>query len=244
MAALGHISVPQTQSRSVIESTLSEAILNGTIRPGTPLRQEELAEVFGVSRMPVREALIQLEAKGLVRLRTGKGAVAVNIDPVDFLETYDLRLIIEPAALELSIPNLTDADIHETRSLARRLDTETDPVTVGRLNTEFHMSLCRKATNYRLLKLVRAALEEEEQIIRLHLAGLGADAIGQAEHHALADAAEARDAAAATAVLHRHLTAAADTLRDYLTACGGSLGERAVPAGSAPFAPAGLVRPS
>lgn len=217
MAALGHISVPQTHSRSIIESTLAEAILNGTIRPGTPLRQEELAEVFGVSRMPVREALIQLEGKGLVRLQAGKGAVAVNLDPADLMETYDVRLIIEPAALHLSIPNLTEADIQEIRSHVRHMESGTDPATVGRLNTEFHMALCRRATNYRLLKLVRAALEEEEQIIRLHLAALGADALGQPDHHALADAAAARDVVAATEILHRHLTAAADTLRDCLS---------------------------
>ncbi|MEV6560294.1 GntR family transcriptional regulator [Nocardia sp. NPDC051756] len=224
MAALGHISVPQTHSRSIIESTLAEAILNGTIRPGTPLRQEELAEVFGVSRMPVREALIQLEGKGLVRLQAGKGAVAMHIDPADLMETYDVRLIIEPAALRLSIPHLTETDITEIRSHVRDMESETDAPTVGRLNTEFHMALCRRATNYRLLKLVRAALEEEEQIIRLHLTALGADALGQPDHRALADAAAARDAVAATDILHRHITAAAATLRDYL-----SVRESAVP---------------
>lgn len=228
MAALGHISVPQTHSRSIIESTLAEAILNGTISPGTPLRQEELAEVFGVSRMPVREALIQLEGKGLVRLQAGKGAIAVNLDPADLMETYDVRLIIEPAALHLSIPNLTETDIEEIRSHVRHLAAETDPAALGRLNTEFHMALCRRATNYRLLKLVRAALEEEEQIIRLHLAALGADALGQPDHHALADAAAARDAVVATEILHRHITAAADTLRDYSSARE-SAGNRAVP---------------
>ncbi|MFI9504661.1 GntR family transcriptional regulator [Nocardia sp. NPDC052566] len=200
----------------MIESTLSEAILNGTIRPGTSLRQEELAEVFGVSRMPVREALIQLEAKGLVRLRAGKGAIAVNIDSADIMETYGVRLIIEPAALQSSIPNLTDDDIDEIRGHLQRMNFETDPHKLGRLNTEFHLSLCGKATNRRLLKLVKAALEEEEQIIRLHLPALGAGTLGLPDHDALVDAAAARDVAAATTILHTHLTHAAEALRTYL----------------------------
>lgn len=174
--------------------------------------------MFGVSRMPVREALIQLEAKGLVRLRSGKGAVAVNIDPADISETYGVRLIIEPAALQLSIPHLTDDDIDRIRDRVAHMESETDPGELGRLNTEFHMSLYQRAGNCRLLKLVKAGLDEEEQIIRLHLPALGPDALGLPDHHTLIDATAARDIATATAVLHRHITHAEQTMRTYLTA--------------------------
>ena len=88
-----------------VEATLREAILSGRLAGGTPLRQEDLAAAFGVSSMPIRESLRQLEARALLDFVPHKGAVVTEISAADAADTYAIRLALEPAALNLSIPH-------------------------------------------------------------------------------------------------------------------------------------------
>ena len=112
-----------------VEATLREAILSGAIAPGTPLRQEELATTFKVSRMPIREALRQLEAQALVDFEPHRGAVVVQITLLDAMDNYAIRAALEPQALRLSIPHLTE----EERALLRTFYASAD---AGGLNPE------------------------------------------------------------------------------------------------------------
>ena len=98
--------IPAHLARSVIEETLRSAILDGRIPCGTALRQQDLADLFGVSRMPVREALRQLEAQALLNVVAHKGAVVAPLVQGDAVETYALRILLESEALRLSIPLL------------------------------------------------------------------------------------------------------------------------------------------
>ena len=98
--------IPAHLARSVIEETLRSAILDGRIPCGTALRQQDLADLFGVSRMPVREALRQLEAQALLNVIAHKGAVVAPLVQGDAVETYALRILLESEALRLSIPLL------------------------------------------------------------------------------------------------------------------------------------------
>ncbi len=107
--------IPAHLARSVIEETLRNAILDGRLPCGTAMRQQELASLFGVSRMPVREALRQLEAQSLLHVVTHKGAVVAPLIEDNSAETYALRMLLESEALRLSIPLLTDADQFEDR---------------------------------------------------------------------------------------------------------------------------------
>ena len=102
--------IPAHLARSVIEETLRSAILDGRLPCGTALRQQDLADLFGVSRMPVREALRQLEAQELLSVTTHKGAVVAPLIQGDAAETYELRILLESEALRQSIPLLTDAE--------------------------------------------------------------------------------------------------------------------------------------
>ena len=103
--------IPAHLARSVIEESLRNAILDGRLPCGTAIRQQALASLFGVSRMPVREALRQLEAQGLLQVVQHKGAVVAPLIEDDALQTYELRLLLEAQALRLSLPLLTEADI-------------------------------------------------------------------------------------------------------------------------------------
>ena len=107
-----------------VEATLRAAILSGRLAGGTPLRQEDLAAAFGVSRMPVREALRQLEAQALLDFVPHKGAVVTEISAADAADTYAIRMALEPAALTLSIPHLTEVEFGRATDLLHDMDAE------------------------------------------------------------------------------------------------------------------------
>ena len=85
---------PQPRVRDLLE----EAILEGELKPGERLRAEALAQRFGTSRTPIREALLQLEAQGLVEVEPNRGAVVRTFDRDDLLDLYEVRALLEPAA--------------------------------------------------------------------------------------------------------------------------------------------------
>ncbi len=140
---------------------MRSAILDGRLPCGIALRQQDLADLFGVSRMPVREALRQLEAQSLLNVVAHKGAVVAPLVQGDAVETYALRILLESEALRLSVPLLEAADLEQAARYIDQLETEQDYTEIGRLNRLFHMSLYSKAPNRRLLKLVEDGLNEE-----------------------------------------------------------------------------------
>lgn len=203
-------------ARSVIEERLRSAILDGRLPPGTAIRQQELATLFGVSRMPVREAIRQLEAQSLLKVVMHKGAVVAPLIGEDAVDTYDLRLILESEALRQSISLLDATDIALARDYIRQLETETRHAEIGRLNRLFHMTLYGKATNQKLLRLIDNELSEEERFLRFHLSSMGLGQLTQDDHTALADAASDKLIDEALLVLERHLSNASRTIRAYL----------------------------
>jgi DNA-binding GntR family transcriptional regulator len=185
-----------------VEATLKQAILSGALAPGTPLRQEELAAMFKVSRMPIREALRQLEAQALVDFEPHRGAVVVQITLQDAMDNYAIRAGLEPQALRLSMPNLTEEDFAVAEELLSEIDQETDPGRMGELNRRFHMTLYAQAGLPRLISLTEQHLASADRYLRFHLAVAGD--MGQDEHRALLAACRAGDQAQALAVLAAH----------------------------------------
>ncbi|AMZ73272.1 MULTISPECIES: GntR family transcriptional regulator [Pseudomonas] len=208
--------IPADQARSIIEESLREAILDGRLPCGTALRQQELADLFGVSRMPVREALRQLEAQSLLNVVQHKGAVVAPLITNNAVETYALRSVLESFALRLSIPLLDDSDLAMAAQYIEQLETETEHAEIGKLNRLFHMSLYHKAPNSKLLDLIERELNEEERFLRFHLSSMGLGKLSQDDHRALLEAARAKDIDKAIVLLERHLEKASVTMRRYL----------------------------
>jgi DNA-binding GntR family transcriptional regulator len=208
--------IPAAQARSIIESALREAILDGRLPSGTALRQQELADLFGVSRMPVREALRQLEAQSLLNVVQHKGAVVAPLITHNAIETYALRSVLETFALRLSIPLLDDSDFAQAAQYIEQLEDQTDHAEIARLNRLFHMALYHKAPNTKLLDLIGRELDEEERFLRFHLSSMGLGKLTQEDHRALLDAARIHDIDKAVAVLELHLEKACVTIRRYL----------------------------
>lgn len=208
--------IPAHLARSVIEETLRAAILDGRIPCGAALRQQDLADLFGVSRMPVREALRQLEAQSLLNVIAHKGAVVAPLVQGDAVETYALRILLESEALRLSIPLLTSEDFQQAARYIDELETQHDYTEIGRLNRLFHMSLYSKAPNRRLLKLVDDGLNEEERFLRFNLEAMGLGKLSQEDHRAMLRAVEDRDVERSVKMLEQHLNRAVEVITRYL----------------------------
>lgn len=199
-----------------IEAALRDAILAGAVPGGTPLRQEDLATVFGVSRMPVREALRQLEARALVEFHPHRGAVVAEISPTDAADISAIRAALEPAALRASVPHLTAADLDLAADLLAELDAESDPGRMGELNRRFHMTLYARCGLPRLLALVEQHLAAGDRYLRFQFEALAYHDPSQREHAALLAACRAADADAACGVLAEHVEQARRHLAQYL----------------------------
>ena len=104
-------------AQELVLASVRKAILSGVLGPGARLRQEELAEVFGTSRIPVREALRALEYEGLVTSEPHRGFTVTALDADDVEEVYDLRILLESEAVRLALPLLTDEDLEDLEVL-------------------------------------------------------------------------------------------------------------------------------
>jgi DNA-binding GntR family transcriptional regulator len=213
---LGTEQVPAHLARCVIEERLRNAILDGRLPAGMALRQQALATLFGVSRMPVREALRQLEAQGLLQVVQHKGAVVAPLVSDEAAESYSLRILLESEALRLSIPHLQAQDLDEARGCLERLAEETDYQEIGRLIYQFHMTLYRRAPNQRMLRLIEHGLKEEERFLRFHLVAMGLGDVSRSDNYELLAACEERDTTLAVELLTIHLHRGIDAITRYL----------------------------
>ncbi|WP_445180251.1 GntR family transcriptional regulator [Pseudomonas sp. McL0111] len=208
--------IPAHLARSIIEETLRSAILDGRLPCGTALRQQDLADLFGVSRMPVREALRQLEAQDLVTVTAHKGAVVAPLIQGDATQTYELRILLESEALRQSVPLLTSAHHARAASYIEELESQHDYGEIGRLNRLFHMELYREAPNKRLLRLVEDGLNEEERFLRFNLEAMGLGKLSQEDHRGILRAVQAGDVEGAVTALEQHLNRGVEAINRYL----------------------------
>lgn len=115
------------------------AILSGELAPGQRLRQENLAERFGASRVPVREALRTLAAEGLVTLVANAGAWVSKLSAAEVTELYEIRERIDPLLLRYNIPHLSDETVDELERLADEMEAAPDAATFIELDRRFHL---------------------------------------------------------------------------------------------------------
>src|SRR5262245_48365668 len=137
-----------------IAQALREQILSGELAPHTRVTQRDLAAKFGFSPMPARDAVKMLLAEGLVVQEGSKTIVVAPASDEDFIEIMDMRTLLEPRALELSIPRLTADDLGAARAALATSGTTSDPRKVVQNHWDFHRALYRRAGRPRLLTLI------------------------------------------------------------------------------------------
>lgn len=200
----------------MITKGLREAILSGQLKEGAQLKQEELAVQFSVSMSPVREALKNLEAEGLVRIYPNRGAVVSELSADEAQEIFDIRLFLELGALELAIPNLSGADLGEAKKLLDQADNETCSDHWSGMNWQFHETLYLPAGRSKLLKLIQTLHNNLERYMRLYLSTMNYYARSQEEHRELLEACTEKNVKLAQNILRKHMAGASAVLVNYL----------------------------
>jgi DNA-binding GntR family transcriptional regulator len=202
---------PQTVADHVA-GILREAIADGSLKAGTALRQDELAARFGFSRMPIRDALRQLESEGIVSIHPTRGAFVAAMDATEIGEIYAVRELLEVAALLLSLKRLSDAAFEQAAAILDQIDAEPDIGRWGILNRAFHLVLYGACGNGRLLGLIEAQHIAADRYVRILLSSLDYRARSQVEHRRFLAACQARDGDQAVACLTKHLRDGSRTL--------------------------------
>lgn len=190
-----------------VAATLREAILSGEYAPGERIRQDELAERHGASRLPVREALRMLEAEGLVTLVANTGAWVSKLSVEECQEMYQVRERLEPLLLSLNVPLLTDDTIDGLQFLADSMEACEDVERFLRLDREFHLS-CLNAASTSLLGDIVLNLWNRTQHYRRAATRLfyrDGDRSVHHDHQLIVNALRKRDAEEAEQVLSRHI---------------------------------------
>jgi DNA-binding GntR family transcriptional regulator len=195
---------------------LREAILRGVLVGGQPLRQDDIAARFGVSKIPLREALRRLEAEGLVAFYPNRGAVVTTLSADEAEELGEIRTALETTALRRAIPRMTTDDLRRAQDILDEARHEPDAARWSALNREFHEALYAPAGRPQLLELIRRIHRRVDRYMYVTLTDAGHQAQSLREHKLLLQAARRGDAAAAEAVLVEHIAVGAERLIDYL----------------------------
>lgn len=204
-------------ARQVADS-LRDEILSGALPGGTRLGEADLAERLEVSRTPVREALSLLAAEGIVEREPNRGARVASWSTEELGEIFAVRLVLEPHAVRLAVPRLSDDDLDELTDLAvrmRRLGRPgkgRDLLAVFELNRAFHARLVEAAANPMLAAALRTVTHAAVVLQNFH--DYSPDALHRslAHHVEIVAAARARDADWAEAVMRSHLLNARATM--------------------------------
>jgi DNA-binding GntR family transcriptional regulator len=201
---------------------LREAILSGEFKGGQALFQEELAERFGVSLTPVREALTQLEHDGFVVIYPNRGTIVAPLSSDEALETFELRLFIETVALRSAIPVMTDQDIARSR-LFLDYSSDVQPSERIRNGLAFHYALCEPCNKAQTLRMLRGLHKVSERYLRaFYIASpdLYIDTT-RCEHEAIMELCLQRKVDETLAILTDHLRATFNALADHFDASNG-----------------------
>lgn len=210
---------PLTVAQTVA-AQIRERILKRDISGGEPLRQEAIAKSYGTSIIPVREALRQLEAEGLVELQSHRGAIATELTLNKALEWIHLRRLIEIDLIGRAIDNITDADIKKASELLGKFDDALDHRREiehwSEYNWNFHSALYSPANRPETMKILSSLHRKCDRYIRLQL--LGGDHIARAEeeHHKLIKLCRKRDKRAAKALMQQHIVGVEEDLAEQL----------------------------
>ncbi|ASJ75351.1 GntR family transcriptional regulator [Granulosicoccus antarcticus] len=184
---------------------LRKDILAGDLLGGAVLRQDDIALQYGVSKVPVREALRRLEMEGLVEFRPRRGAIVKQVTDSDLLEMLDIRIALECRALELAIPNFADSDFDLAQDVLDEYALTTDKERWSELNQRFHGCILEPCGNHQLLALINDFEQRVGPLVRLRVTETAGLERPMKEHAEILELCKARAAEPAIKALRAHI---------------------------------------
>ncbi len=219
---LRSVDISKTASAAtIIFDALKKAIIEGEIEEGAPLRQDEIANMFNTSRIPVREAILRLEEHGLVRSQRYKGAVVSSLSSTEASEIFDFRAVLEPHVIRHAVPKMTPDILAQARSYCEAFHMEADPMKWGDLNRQFHATLYNASGLTYHLEAIDGALNRIDRYLRAQLVLSEGMSRANEEHMQIQSACERGDADEAAALTERHILGARESLILHLSSITG-----------------------
>jgi DNA-binding GntR family transcriptional regulator len=198
---------PPTRSLVCAEE-IRKRILDGRYPGGMRLQQEALAEELGVSRIPVREALVLLESEGLLKIFPHRGAVVLEVSADEVAESFEMRSLIEPRLLEKSAPHLTSDDFSVLRNILEEYSENLRSLNIarwGELNIALHTVLYKHANSPRMEATVQQLLIGSDRFTRMHLVYAEARVRAEQEHQMIVDLCQIGHFSTAADLLRKHI---------------------------------------
>ena len=194
-----------------VYAALRHGLVHGLLPPGTKLRADELAKQLGISRTPIREAHLKLEAEGLIVVRPGAGLVVQEFSAEEVIEIYHIREALEGKAAALAAENATPyerAGLADLMSDIKAAGEAQDYASLRELSGAFHLAVCRAAHNRRLYEMLKELQDHFRRFQPSTLTNEARAAEAFAELRAVQHAIDGRDPEAAerAARLHRRRT--------------------------------------
>ncbi|GLO53547.1 transcriptional regulator [Pseudomonas putida] len=184
---------------------IKRRITNGQLAEGAPIRQDEIAQAIGVSKIPVREALSRLESEGLVVLTPNAGASVATLTVADYIEMLDMRIALECRALELAVPNMASSDIAMAREMLAAYSQAMTQTEWSDLNMRFHQCLYAPANRPRLTAMIRSVQDQMGRMLRLRVSSVAGHERSHQEHVHILQACELGDTEGAVRLLRKHI---------------------------------------
>ena len=198
---------PRPTAQDAVLRSLRSDILTGELKPGDQIVQESLAERYGVSRVPLREALRILESEGQVVYHPHRGYFVAQLSVEDLEEVYRLRSLLEAEAIERAVPHLTDEDIDEVEGLMLGIDAaaaQEDVIAMTTANRRFHFAIFDACDMPRLVRLLHQLWDATDAYRALYFhEPLNRDRVAH-EHAEMLAALRARDAQALVRLHDEH----------------------------------------
>jgi DNA-binding GntR family transcriptional regulator len=190
-----------------VTDALRKDILSGKLAPGSRIRQEDIAQQFDVSRIPVREALQQLESEGLVMSRANSGAWVAKLDLEEFMQIYKVRERLEPLALRESMLNLTPQQLTLLVDLHDRMSMSNNVEEFLQLDREFHLQTYAGMKMTMLRQMIEKFWNTTQHFRRMFKESVSTEGtwIIHAEHRLLIEAIKRRDEDEAERILLGHI---------------------------------------
>jgi GntR family transcriptional regulator, rspAB operon transcriptional repressor len=203
---------------------LKQLILTSELAPGEELREATLTESTGFGRTPVREALRRLVQEGFVEVRPRQGYRVSVVTLASVRDLFEMRLLLEPAAVELAATRASQEELAALHDLAHETYVPGDPASYERFlrqNREFHVRIARATGNERLARSLQVLLEEMQRLFFISLGSGDTASELMHEHHELHDALLARDAGRARQIVVDQIEASRSRVMAGLLATAG-----------------------
>lgn len=200
----------------VIAKHLREAIICGQLAESEPVRQDDIAQIFNVSKIPVREALKRLEAEGLVEFHRNKGALVTKISEPELAQMFEVRVLLEVQAIRLAIPNMTEATFVQAERICADFIGENDIGRWAELNWALHACLYEPAQRPFLVGLIRSIHDKVERYLRMQMSLSAGKDRADHEHRDIVAACRARDLERAAHLIEEHINGVCRSLYQHL----------------------------